>query len=266
MPAEQILQATSQPGFGRFPVVVDGYFFPKSPTDIYKSGEQAQVPLLAGWNSQESGYQGILGQDAPTVENYTKAVQKMFGDKAQEALAAYAVSTDADVEAIATKLASDRFIGFSTWRWSDVQSNTSNQPVYRYLYARPRPQMRAEMGNAVAGLAGGIIRDTTKTAAPPPPPAKGAVHSAEIEYALGNLATNRVYDWQPEDEKVSQIMQAFFVNFIATGNPNGLGVPNWRPIEKNKAATVMYIDVNTKAVTEQDRRQYLFMEKQVATK
>lgn len=190
----------------------------------------------------------------------------MYGEKAEEALTNYAANTDADVEMIATKLASDRFIGFSTWRWSDVQSKTSNQPVYRYLYARPRPQMRAEMGNATAGLAGGVIRDSSKAKAPPAPPAKGAVHSAEIEYALGNLATNRVYDWQPEDEKVSQIMQAFFVNFITTGNPNGLGVPAWQPVEKNKAATVMYIDVNTKAISEQNRQQYLFMEKQLAAK
>lgn len=261
MPAEQLLQATSNPGYGRFSVVVDGYFFPKSPIDIYKAGEQAKVPLLVGWNSQESGYQGILGKDTPTVSNYTQAVQKMFGDKAQDILAAYQATTDADVQTVATKLASDRFIGFSTWRWSDVQSQTSNKPVYRYMYARPRPQMRAEMGNAVAGLAGGIIRDSTAAKTPPPPPATGAVHSAEIEYALGNLATNRVYDWQPEDFEVSQIMQAFFVNFITTGNPNGLGVPNWQPVQKNQPATVMRIDVNTGAAVEQHREQYLIMEK-----
>jgi para-nitrobenzyl esterase len=39
-----------------------------------------------------------------------------------------------------------------------------------------------------------------------------------------------VYDWQPEDFKVSEIMQAFFANFIKTGNPNGLGVPHWPAI------------------------------------
>jgi len=76
IPAEQLLQATSKPGYGRFPVVVDGYFFPKQPIAIYTSGEQAKVPLLVGWNSQESGYQGILGNNAPTVANYTAAVQK----------------------------------------------------------------------------------------------------------------------------------------------------------------------------------------------
>ena len=84
-------------------------------------------------------------------------------------------------------------------------------------------------------MAGGVIKDIRCHKTPPPPPATGAVHSAEIEYALGNLATNRVYDWQPEDFEVSQIMQAFFVNFITTGNPNGLGVPagnQWRKIKQ----------------------------------
>ncbi len=263
MPADQILQATSKGGFGRFPVTVDGYFFPKQPVAIYKNGEQAQVPLLVGWNSQESGYQGILGNDAPTAENFRKAVQKRYGDKAATVLAAYPVTGDADVEEVATRLASDMFIGFSTWRWSDVQAQTGSKPVYRYLYAHPRPQMRTEMGNARAGLAGGVIRDSSAAKTPPPPPAKGAVHSAEIEYALGNLATNRVYDWQAEDGEVSNIMQAMFANFITTGNPNGLGVPAWQPVVKGKPASVMVIDVDTKLISEKHREPYLLMEKMV---
>jgi para-nitrobenzyl esterase len=121
------------------------------------------------------------------------------------------------VQQVATELAGNRFIGYSTWKWSDLQSKTGGHAVYRYLYARPRPVMRAEMGNAVAGLAGGVIKDTSTAKAPKPSAASGAVHSAEIEYALGNLPTNRVYDWRPEDYKVSEIMQAYFANFIKTG-------------------------------------------------
>ncbi len=75
---------------------------------------------------------------------------------------------------------------------------TSDQPVYRYYYARPRPTMRpAEAEDAVASSEGAA-------AAPQQSPPPGAVHSAEIEYALGNLPTNRVYDWQPEDYQVSE--------------------------------------------------------------
>ena len=48
MPAEQVLEATAKPGLPRFPPTVDGYFFPKSPFEIFAAGEQAKVPLLAG--------------------------------------------------------------------------------------------------------------------------------------------------------------------------------------------------------------------------
>jgi para-nitrobenzyl esterase len=124
MPAEELLKATANAGYGKFPVCVDGYFFPKSPLEIFKTGEQAHVPLLVGWNSEEMNYRMLLGQNPPTKENYTNAVQKMMGDKAPAILSAYNPSSDADVEQTATVLASDMFIGFSTWRWSDIQSKT----------------------------------------------------------------------------------------------------------------------------------------------
>src|SRR4030095_15190397 len=46
MPAEDLLKATANAGFGTFPVTVDGYFFPKSPTEIFLAGEQGHVPPL----------------------------------------------------------------------------------------------------------------------------------------------------------------------------------------------------------------------------
>jgi para-nitrobenzyl esterase len=260
MSAEDALKATANTGFGKFPVCVDGYFFPKSPLEIFNSGEQAHVPLLVGWNSQEMVYQMVLGSNKPNLENYENALKKLYGEKTEEAMKAYHAAEDAEVEQAVTDLASDRFIGYSTWKWSDVQSKTGGKQVYRYLYARPRPEMRTEMGNARAGLAGGIIKDTSNKT-PKTPPAKGAVHSAEIEYALGNLPTNRVYDWQPEDYKVSEIMQAYFANFIKTGNPNGIGVPEWPAVNKNQPATFMHIDVNTRAETEKHRERYLFLER-----
>src|ERR1051325_7755070 len=99
------------------------------------------------------------------------------------------------------------------------------------------------MRNATAGLAGGVIRGQS---APPPPPARGAVHSAEIEYALGNLSTNNVYAWTPDDYKVSKTMQEYFANFIKKGDPNGPGLPAWPAVEPNKPAQVMRLDVESR--------------------
>lgn len=184
----------------------------------------------------------------------------MYGDKAGDVLKLYPAATDADAEQAATDLASDRFIGYSTWKWSDLHSKTGgNQPVYRYMYARPRPEMTPEMGNATAGMAGGVIKNADP-AKPKDPPAKGAVHSAEIEYAMGNLSTNKVYAWTPDDYKVSRIMQTYFANFIKTGNPNGSGVPTWSAVGKETPVQVMHIDVNTRQQPEQTRARYLLLD------
>ncbi|RYY17435.1 MAG: carboxylesterase family protein [Chitinophagaceae bacterium] len=260
MAAEELLDATVKPGVPRFPIIIDGYFLDKAPASVFEAGQQSKVPLLVGWNSEEMTYRMLTGADKPTPENYRKAVEKLYGAQAEEVLKLYPASTEEEVMQAATDLAGDRFIGFSTWRWSDVHYRTGGKPVYRYYYARPRPAMKASMGNASAGLAGGVVKDTN---APKVPPARGAVHSAEIEYAMGNLATNEVYDWTPDDYKVSKVMQEYFANFIKTGNPNGKGLPKW-PAISGETADVMIIDVNTRAEKEKHRARYLFLNKQAA--
>ena len=265
MTADQLLDSTSQRGVPRFSAVIDGYFFPKSPTEIYAAGEQAHVPLLIGWNSEESNYRGIVGTDEPTPENYQKAIQKIYGEKAAEALKLYPGSTTEELIKSGTALAGDRFIAFSTWKWFDLCSKTGNNPVYRYFYERPRPEMRSEMGNAVAGLAGGVIKNQDSSVPKAPRPA-GAVHSAEIEYAMGNLSTNRVYDWQPDDYKVSTIMQEYFANFIKTGNPNGIALPQWPAANSGNEISVMHIDVNTRSEADKTRERYLWLDQQFKAK
>ncbi len=238
VPAEKLLAAASKlPGI-YFSVTIDGYFLPKSPDEIFRAGEQAHVPLLVGWNSAESNYHGVLGQEKPTVENFTRAVQKLYGENAEQMLKVYHASSDDEVEQAATDLAGDRFIGFGTWKWFDMQHKTGGKPVYRYRYERPRPALRSEIN---------VANVDPKVS---PTGAKGAVHSSEIEYALGNLPTNRVYNWQPEDYKISEIMQSFFANFIKTGNPNGLGVPEWPAVIDSGPVNIMHIGLNTMAMPE----------------
>ena len=255
--ASELLEASGRPGMPRFGPNVDGWFFPETPAALFAAGRQAHVPLLAGWNSEESSARSILNE-MPTPENTRAQLVKIFGERAVDAEKVFPAATSAEALQSLTDLASDRFIGYSTWKWLDVHALTGGKPVYRYLYARPRPPLTASMGDARPGLAGGIVRGGAGSA---PPPAQGAVHSAEIEYALGNLALNPVFAWTPQDHTVSSTMQSYFENFIKTGNPNGAGLPAWPVGAVDAAGAVqrMRIDVESRAEPE-PRARYLFLD------
>ena len=256
---EQLFKETGKAGAARFAAAIDGYFFPQPLRQTYAEGKQAHVPLLVGWNSQENPARSVLGSAEPTPENYASAVRRLYPDHADEALKVYGVATAEQVAENATALASDRFIAYSTWVWSTLCEKTCGKPVFRYYYSRPRPTMRPEMGNAVAGLAGGVIRGPGARATTAPP-ARGAVHSAEIEYALGNLATNKVYEWTDDDYTVSRTMEEYFANFIKTGNPNGSKLPEWPAANSDKSVPVMHIDVESRVEPEKHRERYEFLD------
>ncbi len=230
-------------------VVLDGYFMKESADDVFKKGEQAQVPLLVGWNSQESSPASALRGQEQTLANYKKAMAATFGDMTDEIFEAYGLQTDADLFSMKSlNLAGDLFTGFPTWKWADYHVKTSNQPVYRYKYMHPRPQVSAKMGNMTGALAGGVREMTDeekKALAERPKFPAGAVHSADIEYAMGNLASNEYYDWQPEDYAISKLFLTYYANFCKYGNPNGEGLPTWTPINGQSVAPVMYIDVES---------------------
>jgi para-nitrobenzyl esterase len=238
MPAQELLKAAARV---RFSTVIDGYFLPEAPDEIYSAGDQMKVPLLAGWNSAESSFWAILGGSAPTVEGFDAAVRKLYEDRADEVLNLYNATTPEEVKQAATELATDRFIAYSTWKWIDRATATGGKPVYRYLYAHPRPPMVGATGNQ--------------------PAPEGAAHSWEIEYALGNLHSNTVYAWTAEDDKVSATMEAYFANFIKTGDPNGKGLPNWEPM-KAAGSEIMVIDVHTRAGKEPHPERYRWMDQQ----
>jgi para-nitrobenzyl esterase len=225
MSADSILSYASKFGLFNFKMSIDGVFFPKDPELIFQSGEQANVPLLAGWNSEESSYKSIMGNDKLAVENFKKNVTRRFAKQAEALLKVYKPTNEAEVKEAARDLAGDMFISYSTWKWLERQKQTG-QPVYRYYYEQPRP------GD------------------------EGASHSAEIEYAMGNLDGNKVFQWTAEDRKVSRIMQSYFANFIKTGNPNGKGLPKWEKLHKEKTAEVMHIGSNTRQETSKHEDRY----------
>lgn len=249
MSAEDILkfQANAVPVYN-----IDGYFFTKQPSETYANGEQHKVPLLVGRNSMEASPLMFLQGKPATIENIKPMFVQVFGDNADKALEMYGMKTDADVLGKpGADFASDMFIAYSTWKFGYMHAQTSGQPVYRYYFSKPRPAMAVK--GLVAELAGGVSKADSKKAAQPAAPANmfiGAVHSADIEYAMGTLPTNRVYDWQPEDFEVSAQFLEYYANFIKTGDPNGLGLADWHPINNQENPSQLILDVNCEEVVD----------------
>ncbi len=236
-----------------FPPAIDGYFFTKSMLESFNAKEQAQVPLLLGWNSAE--IPGMAFTQGPiNEETLIKKVKEAYPNDWEEALKVYPHGNAKEVEWAATNLASDRFISYSTWKWFDAHRKNSSQPVYRYLYSKLRPPLVDK--TLTSGFAGG-----TQQGGMPMPEPIGAPHACEIEYCMGNLSLVKDYAWTADDYKVSETMMNYFANFIKTGNPNGDKLPEWPAAQPNdNTPPVMILNTESKAVKYDDAR-YLFQDK-----
>jgi len=229
MSTEEVKKLYEESGRFGFPTVIDGYFMPASLPEIFRSGNQAQVPLLVGWNSAEiTGVAFMQGQPY-TEEAFTRRVREAFPEDWDEVLMLYPHGDESEIEWSATRLASDQFISYSTWKWFDLHRKHSDQDVYRYLYSKIRPPATSQDN-------GGFT----------PPPAIGAPHACEIEYAMGNLDLVDAWAWTEEDYLVSETMKGYFANFIKHGDPNGEGLPEWPAVEaEDDTPEVMVIDVES---------------------
>lgn len=79
---------------------------------------------------------------------------------------------------------------------------------------------------------------------PGPDAAKyGAFHSSELPYVFSSLAAaDRPFT--DADRKIADMMSSYWANFIATGDPNGNGLPRWPPAGEKPNFTMELGDKN----------------------
>jgi para-nitrobenzyl esterase len=214
------------PGKPRFGPDTDGYFLPKSIPAIYAAGEQAHVPLMAGWNQDEHH----------TTEELRTTAEKEFGVRAEDFLKLYHGDGDAEAQRAANDFAGDNFLVYSTWAWLEAQVKTGGSSVYRYYFAQPSP------GD------------------PFHPVSAGAFHSDEIDYVFGNLDFRHGATFRPEDYRLSELMQTYWTNFARTGDPNGGDMPHWPTYDAAGNWQVMRLSPDPGAAPDQHRERYLFLQ------
>ena len=237
--ADELLAPIKTPTPGappaRFGGTVDGYFLPKSVDAIYAAGEQAHIPLIAGWNRDEARYAVLNPKEPVTAETYKAKVERDLSPaSAAEFLKAYPGTTDAEAVESASDYAGDKFIAFSTWSWLEAQVATGKAPVYRYLFNLRSPG------------------DTNH------PVAVGAFHSDDIEYVFGTLDSRPGITVRPEDRALSAQMQDYWTTFARTGNPATPTQPAW-PRYAPTDYQVMRLDATSAAAPDTHRDRYLLL-------
>ena len=212
LPAETVLAAV--PRDFRFWPVVDGWFLPQSPAEIFAAGKQNDVALLAGWNRNEGfSFDVTRGRG----ETYEEIVRQRFGADADRIFALY----PPDDPHSARELGGDLVIVQSTWAWIEAQTKTGTRPIYRYRFDHEPAAPEGWFGDR-------------------PSAAAGAFHAAEIVYALDNL--DKVpWRFGEVDRQISAIVSAYWLNFVKSGDPNGEGLPFW-PAYRSPDGPVMVLD------------------------
>lgn len=235
MPAQALLDAVMKGDPFLFWPNVDGYFLPESVEKIFAQGEQAHVPLLAGWNRDEGSWQEFFGKDAVTKENFIAKVKQDFGDHADEILKVFPSDTEAQIKQSAGLLSTADFIGYGTWKWIEMQSQVDDLPVYRYEFDEA-PPAGADNNRPAAGTL--------------------AYHSAEIEYVFGTLKSKNL-PWSEGDYELSDMMRTYWANFARTGNPNSSGLPFWPQYDAKNKWEVMHLKPKPEARPDEHRAEYV---------
>ena len=239
LPADSIYKIFQKSGRFGFPIVTDGYFLPKEMSKIYGNGEQANIPLLVGWNSAEMNGQAVMQNLEMTTENLQKKIKELYPEDSEKAMKLYNPQSEEEVVNVATDLASDRFISYSTWKWFDLHRKNSDKQVYRYFFKRIRPSDPASNYKPV-----------------------GAAHASEIEYFLGNLSKEQFPYLTETDFDISEKIQKYMVNFIKTGNPNSEGLKEWPSAKEGENPSVMVFDKEFEVIESNVEDRYRFLDKQ----
>ena len=193
LPSDVLLKAT-----GRWGPAIDNYIL--LPVDeTFSADRQNDVPLITGWNADD----GVSMGRSASAEVYKGNIEKRYGDKAPLILGLFPASNDEEANK-SQKLLTQLQFGWQNYFWAMMQSTYGKNRAYLYYFTR----------------------------VPPGEPNYGAFHSAEFGYALHTLHLwDRPFD--KIDYNLENIMSSYWVNFAATGDPNGKDLPEWPAFNKS---------------------------------
>jgi para-nitrobenzyl esterase len=205
----QIISGAQASGFMPY-ANVDGHVLRRQLVETFDRGEQAPVPLMAGFNSGEIRSLEVLLPPAPTtIRDYEAAIRRLYRDLAEEWLAQYPPAALREGLLAGTR---DAMYGWTAERL--VRKQTSiGQPSYLYFF---------DHGYSAADKAN-----------------LHAFHELDVPYLFGTL--DRLPPGWPRmtptqaDEKFANELRAMWVEFARSSAPRPSGPLAWKPFGEGKS-------------------------------
>ncbi|MFC3101753.1 carboxylesterase/lipase family protein [Altererythrobacter lauratis] len=224
IPAEEIHAKLRGAG-----MIVDGHIIPEDVSIAVANNRQNPWDVLAGSNEDEGSFTAAFGPPA-TLASWMQGEAMRYGAHVELGRAAYPASTDAEAAAQSVRPFSDAM----TWHMRQFAEGQARLGRGAYLYYFTHDPLydpdRADLG---------------------------AAHTGEIPYVFNNLCAPRTFPGgssvelmcgNPREEGFADQVSQYWVNFAATGNPNGAGLPHWPTISETPRGAVMRLDADGSAV------------------
>jgi para-nitrobenzyl esterase len=189
---------------------VDGVVLPDELVDVFDRGEQAPVPIIAGFTSGEIRSLRVLLPKAPaSAEDYEAAIRGAYGDLAGAFLERYPSS---NIEESMLATTRDAMYGWTSERLVRKQTEAGAEG-YLYLFDHGYPAANK------AGL--------------------HAFHASEIPYMFGTI-DDTTPNWPeipgaPQERRLSDAMVGYWSSFARDGAPSAEGEHDWKPYSADEA-------------------------------
>jgi para-nitrobenzyl esterase len=201
MDPQQITDVAAANGFFPF-FVIDGRILPRQVVDVFDRGEQAKVPMLAGFNSGEIRSLRVLAPPVPAdAATYEKQIREKYADLADPFLKLYPSSNLQESIWATTR---DSLYGWTAERLV-VKQTAIGAPAYLYLFDHGYPAADDK------GL--------------------HAFHASELPYVFGT-ADRAPANWPAVpatdlEKNLSNAMLGYWTSFARSGVPSVEGQPTW---------------------------------------
>jgi para-nitrobenzyl esterase len=203
MDAATLTEAAPAAGYAPWGTI-DGHVLPRQLVDVFDRGEQAPVPILAGFNSGEIRSLMVLAPHPPANSaEYEARIRERYLDLADEFLRLY---PSANMQESILATTRDALYGWTAQRLVRKQTAVG-QPSFLYYFDHGYPAADA------AGL--------------------HAFHASELPYVFGTFdGTPPHWPKVPptaQEKKLSDAMINYWSSFARTGRPQAANEPDWSP-------------------------------------